>query len=1013
MTTLIMVAILLFGIFAYKSLPMSDLPNIDYPTITVDASQPGGSPEYMATLIATPLERNFANISGLNSLTSSNSFGSTEIVLNFDLDVDLNSKEVEVAQAINATQPNLPVMPTNPTYEKFNPADTPIIFMILTTNTQTLADLYETGYNLLAQPISMIKGISRVQIYGFSYAVRVQADPMKLMARKIDLNTLASTLTNANPNLPSGVLQGQYENLSLNSFGMLNVGEAYNEVVILQEKGSPLFVGDVAEGLSALSSRDPYFHYITPKTDQYTVVLAISRLPNSNTLEISNAIQKKLPILTKAIPGSMNLSIFYDKAGPILDSVEDVEITLLIALLLVVTVIFIYLGKFAETIIPSLVLPMSIIATFIIMLLLGFNLDTLSLLALTLAVGFIVDDSIVVLENIVRHIEGGKIPFEAALAGSKQISTTVFTMTIALSAVFIPFIWMPGILGRIFHEFSLTIVFAILCSGFISLTLNPMLCSHFLKSRPAHKKPSFSDRVNRALVGKYEWLLRHSIFYRKIILLVGIASLVLSFLLLKILKADFLPPGNLSILQGIHLLQEGSSKINTTRHLIEVNEIIRKNPYQDGFISIGHFPSDDRGAIYIRLVNASDRPSATEVARQIEQEVSQQVGIDTFLRPLPLINLQVGATSSLGDYQYILTSNDQKALYAVAEAFTIRMMAMPELVNVNSDMRAKSPQINLSIDRDRAGIYGITAQAIESTLQFAYSGGRISTFSKGTNLYDLIVEVAPGFDLAEEDLDLLYIRAPSTGELVPLSAVATWQVVPAAASISHLDTFPAVTISFSLGKKVALSTVLTKLDQLAAEILPGHVQGKIQGSGEVFLETFRSLRWLIIIAIIIIYLLLGILYESFIHPITVLSALPVATLGGLLTLWLFNLPMSLFSIVGVIVLIGIVQKNGIMMIDFALDYLQKPGKSAEQAIIEACKARFRPIIMTTLAAMMGALPVVIGIGVNAETNRPLGLVVFGGLLFSQLITLFLTPVVFLYMHDFQEWVKRRGRGPSG
>ena len=1005
MTTLVMIAILLFGISAYRSMPVSDLPNIDYPTITVDVSQPGGSPEYMANLVATPLERNFATISGLSTMTSTNTVGTSQIVLNFDLDVDLNSKEVEVAQAITATLPVLPPMPTNPTYHKSNPSNTPIVFLVLTTNSQTLATLYEVGYNILAQPISMISGVSEVNVYGPPYAVRVQADPMKLMSHQIDFNELAASLVNSNPNLPSGLFQGRYEDIIVNTFGMLTAGEAYDDVIIKQINGIPLYVGHVARGVSALSQRDPYFRYMNSETSQNAVVLAISRLPGSNTIAISNAIFKKLPELQKGIPGSMKLDIFYDKADQIVNSVSDVEITLIIALILVVGVIFLYLGKLTDTLIPSLVLPMTIIATFILMFLIGFNLDNLSLLALTLSIGFIVDDSIVVLENIVRHTEMGKTSYTAALDGSKQISMTVFTMSLALSAVFIPFVWMSGILGRIFHEFALTIIIAIYCSGFISLTLNPMLCSRYLQGNSRHKKePNFSEKMNTKLISWYERLLIRSIHYQKTTLFVGVACFFLSLLFLQVLRTDFIPTGNLSLVSGLHLCQQGSSKINTIRHMEEANEIIRKYPYQDGFLTIGGSPTDDQGIFFMRLIDAAHRPTALQIATQLREELSHIVGIDTFLKPFPLIDLQVGSSSSLGEYQYTLTSTDAKSLHRSAEEFTKLMKTLPGLTGVNSDLRVKSPQLNITIDRDRAGLYGITAQAIESTLQYAYGGGRISTFSKGINLYDLIVEAAPGYDLTANDLDLLYIKAGTTQEMVPLTALASWKEIIAPSSINHIDTFPSVTVSFNLAEKAALGPLLKKIDKLAKETLPDNVIGAIKGKGEVFLETFKSLKWLVLIAIIVIYLLLGILYESFIHPITVLSALPVATLGGLVTLWIFNIPLSLYSVVGLIVLIGLVQKNGIMMIDFALEYLQKPGETPYQAIMEACKARFRPIIMTTLAAMVGALPIAIGWGDNGETNRPLGLVIVGGLLFSQLITLFVTPVVFLYMQDFQAWL---------
>ncbi len=1006
MTTLVMAGIIIFGIFAFRSLPVSDLPNIDYPTITVSASQPGASPEYQANLVATPLERNFANISGLHTMTSNNTVGNTQIVLNFDLKTNLDSKEVEVQQAITEAMPNLPPLPTSPTYERTNPSDTPILFLVLTSFSQTLANLYEIGYNILAQPISMINGVSQVQVYGSPYAVRVQADPMKLASHNVDFNTLAVRLIESNPNLPSGVIQGIHEDVILQTNGQISVGEEYDDVVLKENNGIPLFIGNVAKGISAVEERNPYFRFINQGKDKHAVVLAVSRLPGSNTLAISDAISNELPKLRKGIPGSVNLEIYYDKAKDILASVFDVEVTLVIALFMVVLVIFLYLGKLLETIIPSLVLPMSILATFIIIYLAGFNLDNLSLLALILSIGFIVDDSIVVMENIVRHVEMGKPPHDAAMDGSKQISVTVMTMSLALSAVFIPFIWMPGILGRVFHEFSITIVVAIYCSGFISLTLNPMLCSRYLVPTNPLKKLNFSERMNKKLVNWYSVALHHSIRYRKTTLLVGIACIFLTGVMVYILPFDFIPTGNIGVIEGLAQCQEGSSKVNTIQHQLKVNELLKNSPYQDGFLAIAGYPTDDQGVFFLRLVEASKRPAAQEIAHQLYKESKNIVGVNTYLKPFPVINLQVGSTSSLGNYQYTLLATDTKTLYKTAEKVIKEMRMLPELVGVNSDMRIKTPQLNIDIDRGQAGLYNVTAQEIESTLQYAYSGGRIATFNKGINLYDLIVEADPRFDLTTKDIDLLYVRTPYD-QLVPLTSLASWKKVVAPSSVNHLNTFPSVTISFNLASGIALGTALHKIDEIARRSIPANVVGSVEGTAKVFIETFQSMGWLFIVSLIVIYLLLGILYESFIHPLTILSALPVALLGGLLTLWIFNLPLSLFSLVGMIILIGLVQKNGIMMIDFALEFMQRKEDSALEAIFEASRERFRPILMTTIAAMMGALPIAIGFGENGTTNRPLGLVVFGGLMFSQLITLFVTPVVFLYMQDFQSFIKRR------
>nr|MCH9703741.1 efflux RND transporter permease subunit [Chlamydiota bacterium] len=559
---------------------------------------------------------------------------------------------------------------------------------------------------------------------------------------------------------------------------------------------------------------------------------------------------------------------------------------------------------------------------------------------------------------------------------------------------------MEGMLGRIFREFSVTIVAAILCSGVIALTLNPMLCSRLMKPKKS-KKRNLSQRCNDKAVEVYSFLLEHSIRWKKTTVSVGIASIACTFLMLKVLPLDFLPNSNMSIVSGLVNMQQGASKSYGIQHLREVADHLRKSPLQERFMVAGGSPNDDQGVIYAILPPAGKRPSATRVAQHYMEELSQIVGVQAFFRPFPLINLAIGGGGSLGSYQYILYSNDKTKLYAGAQHMVKQMQNLPDITGVNSNLRMQNPQLNVSFDRDRAGLYGITVQEIESTLQAAYAGGRISTFSKGADLYDLIMEVQPGYNLTTSDLDLLYIKSNTTGEMVPISSLASWERVVGPSAVNHYNTFNSVIISFSLAKGGSLGPALEKIQQIADEELPADVIGQVEGAGKAFKSTFKSLRWLILLSVFVIYIILGILYESFIHPITILSALPVATLGGLLTLWLFGQPLSLFSAVGMIVLIGIVQKNGIMLVDFALEYLEQPGVSAQEAIIEACRVRFRPIIMTTLAAMLGALPIAIGIGHNGDINRPLGLVVVGGLLFSQLITLFVTPVVFLYMQKLR------------
>jgi hydrophobic/amphiphilic exporter-1 (mainly G- bacteria), HAE1 family len=1007
MTTLVMLTVAFFGYLAYKKLPVSDLPNVEYPTLSVRAHQPGGSPEYMANLVATPLERNLATISGLNTMTSASRLGTTQVVLNFDLNVDLNQKEVEVQRAITQTIPVLPPMPYPPTYNRSNPANTPIVFLLLTSDTATIADLYEYGHTVLAQPLSMIDGIADVEIYGIPYAVRVQADPMQLIAHHMDINELRSSLKASNPNLPGGVIRGTHRDYIIEQYGQLHTGEQYNEVVLKERNHTPLHLKDVATAISALEKRAPYFHHISKEGRKNMVILAITRLADSNTLEIARQVEEKLPILQKGIPASIKLSYFFDKAETIVASVEDVQLTLILALTLVVFVIFLYLGKFFDALIPSVVLPMTILATFIAMYLLGFNIDNLSLLALTLAIGFVVDDSIVVMENIVRHVEMGKKPYDAALEGSAQISLTVLTMTLALSAVFIPFVFMPGMMGRLFNEFSLTLIIAIFCSGLISLTLNPLLCRLFLKEkRQEHKKP-LSASFNKWLADRYINILKVTIHYKKTTLAIAFSCIGLTFVVLHFLPSDFMPNSNISILVGRAMHQQGGSKRNTNRHLDILEERIKAYPFIDSFFLSGGQPTNDQGTLYAKLVPAHQRPHANTIAKIMMAELSDIPGVNLFLRPFPMINLQVGGTGGLGSYQYMLYSPDRKALGESTTKLLRAMQQMPELIGVNTNLRNQNPQLAVEFNRDRLGMYGLTLEEVEATLQSAYAGGRISTFSKGVDLYNLILEVKPEYDLVKEDLDLLMIKSKTTGELVPLNSIASWKEELGPAAVNHYNTFPSSTIAFSLAPGASLGPTLKKVKELTKELVAENVNGELVGTTRVFQETFNSLRWLILLAIFVIYVILGILYESFFQPLTILSALPIAIFGGLATLLIFHYPLSLFSAVGMIVLIGIVQKNGIMLVDFAQEAIQKENLSPIQAIIEASSARFRPIIMTTLAAILGAVPVAMGIGDNGETNRPLGLVIIGGLIFSQLVTLFVTPVVFLYMEKIEAYFTSR------
>ena len=764
MTTMVMLAILLFGAIAIKMLPVSDLPDIEYPTILVSAQMPGGNPQYMADSVATPLEQAFTSISGLNVMTSTNTPGRTEIVLNFDLNRNIDGAEVEVQGAISRTLPLLPPMPNNPIFQRVNPSQAPVLYLTLSSDTIDIGTLYDYAKNLLAEPISMISGVSEVNLYGYPYAVRVEANPELLYIRNLDLSSLAELIVGANPNLPGGSLIGPHQEWVIEPFGMLTTAKEYNNATLKQENGNPLKLEQVARATDALLGRNPFFHLVTKQGIQNTVALTIKRQSDANTIAVTQLIHKKLPELQKSLPASVKLTVFFDDAKAIISSVHEVEITLLIAFALVVLVIYLYLGNWTETVIPALVLPMSIITTFIVMYLLNFSIDNLSLLALILAIGFIVDDAIVVLENIVRHVEMGKQPMQAAIDGSKEISTTVVTMTLSLAAVFIPLVAMPGMLGRIFREFSITIIVTILASGFISLTLNPMLCSRFLKAAKKKKRTHFTDR----LLDYYMISLKKVFRFKGAALLSGLGCFIFSFLLILALPFDFFPGADLGIIQGMTQCEQGSSLLNTNTHQTKVDEKINANPHIDAFLSVTGNPTSDQGLVFIRLSDEK-RPKAKQIIASLMRELWKIPGINTYLMPMPLINLQVGNSSSLGEYQFALNGLSAKDVYAGAKAFTEKLKSIPEILHVNSDLKIDTPQLNFHILRDQAGIYGVNAFDIEQTLQLAYAGGRISTFNRNQNLYDLILEAEHPYQYHISDLNYLYVKSQETRGARPSS----------------------------------------------------------------------------------------------------------------------------------------------------------------------------------------------------------------------------------------------------
>jgi hydrophobic/amphiphilic exporter-1 (mainly G- bacteria), HAE1 family len=1004
MTTLVMVSLLAFGVLAYTKLPVSDLPNIDYPTIQVTAQLPGANPNTMATAVATPLEKEFSTIAGLESMTSASSLGTTQVVLQFNLDRDIDAAAQDVQVAISRVTRQLPKdMPTPPYFRKVNPADQPILRIALTSPTLPLYALHEYGETLMAQRISMVNGVAQVQVYGAQkYAVRIQLDPQELASRGVGIDQAVDAVRRANVNLPTGTLYGTHQAFTLQASGQLTQAEPYRSVIVTYRDGRPVRIGDIGAVYDSVENNKVAAWYI----DQRSIVLGIQRQPGTNTVEVAKGVKKLLPVIQAQLPASVSLHILTDASVSIEESVHDIQFTLMFTLVLVVLVIFLFLRRLSYTVIPSLAIPMSLIGTFTVMYLLGYNIDNLSLMALILAVGFVVDDAIVMLENIVRHLEKGEGPVKAALNGSREIGFTIVSMTLSLVAVFIPILFMGGILGRLFSEV------AILISGVVSLTLTPMLCSRFLKpedGRPEGRLFTASERLYAGMVGLYGRSLRWFLNHRGITLVFLLVVVVLTGWLFKVVPKGFIPSEDRALIYGPTEAAEGISFEAMKRLQQSVAEVVRSDPNVEAFMSNagtrpGGIAGGNTGSLILRLKPRSERSqSVDEIIQGLRPKLAQVPGIRVFLQNPPAIS--VGGRVTKSQYQYTLQGTDVDELYRIAPQLAAKIQELPGFVDVNTDLQLRNPQVNIDIDRDKAASLGISAEQIEDALYSAYGSRQISTIYADTNQFQVILELKPEYQLDPAALGLLYVRA-SNGTLVPLNVFVRTHTGYGPLSINHSGQLPSVTISFNLRPGVALGDAVAELSKLAAEMLPATITGSPQGSAQVFEASLKNLGLLLVVAVLVIYIVLGILYESFIHPITILSALPLAGVGALLTLLIFDAPLDIYSFVGLILLVGLVKKNGIIMIDFALEAQRVERKPPVEAIYEACIVRFRPIMMTTFAALMGTLPIAIGWGAGGESRQPLGLAVVGGLLFSQMLTLFVTPVIFLYMDTLQRRLRR-------